>query len=429
MIDSSLSAYASRRLTFEIGSIIRANSPYNLVMDELRAECQRAGREFISFANYDYIGIAEEAFVTERAVRSIRDFGFGVGASRLVGGERTFHRELEMGLARFMGTEDALALVSGYGTNTSLIGHILSTGDLLIYDSLSHSSVMAGTGITRAVKIPFEHNNLEALEKILQEKRPEFKRAMIVCEGLYSMDGDCVDLPRIVELKQRYNAWLYVDEAHSIGVMGDTGRGVAEHFGVDRRHIDITMGTLSKTFGSCGGFIGATSQVIEWLRHTLPGYVYSVGLPPRVAAAAQAALEVLTTEPERVSQLQYNARYFLEGARRRRLRTGLAGGFAIIPLHFSNRENALDAYRLLLANGIYAPPIVQLAVPKDLPRLRMFISAAHTEKQIDRTLDLLGAFAQERGDLAEVSNAEDTSKPSSQVIVPIKPQASRATRR
>lgn len=419
MIDGSLSSYASRRLTFEIGGIIRTNTPYNTVIDEYRAACTAAGKEFISFANYDYIGVSDEAYVAERAIRTIRQFGFGVGASRVVGGERSFHRELEEGLAQFMGSEACLALVSGYGTNASLIGHVLGANDLVIYDSLSHSSIMAGTSITRASAKEFPHNDLDALEALLEEHRPRYKRAMIVCEGLYSMDGDCVNLPRIIELKKRFNTWLYVDEAHSLGVLGKTGRGITEHFGIDRSEIDLTMGTLSKTFGTCGGFIGASRAVIEWLRHTLPGYVYSVGLPPPVAAAAQAALEILQTEPERVAQLQHNSRYFLAGAKRRGLRTGLADGFAIIPIHFSTRENALEAYRMLFDQGIYAPPIVQLAVPKDLPRLRMFVSAAHTEAQIDKALDLLAAFGKLRNDLVEpvVGPAFRKDKPA--VVLPI----------
>lgn len=400
MIDNSLSSYAARRLAFEAGSVIRNNSPYNLSMDALRDGARRKGLEFISFGHYDYIGVAEQAYVCERAIEAIRTYGCGVGASRLVGGERDFHRELEARLARFVGTEDALAMVSGYGTNASLIGHLMGASDLIVYDSLSHNSIMAGLGVSRAETVAFEHNDMEALEAILAARRDSFKRALIVCEGLYSMDGDCVDLPRIVALKERYNAWLYVDEAHSIGVMGRTGRGVAEHFGIDRSRIDITMGTLSKTFGSCGGFICATHQVIEWLRHTLPGYVYSVGLSPPTTLSALAALEVLETEPERVSVLQHNSRYFVEGARRRGLRTGFAGGFAIVPIHFTTKDNAIGAYRMLRENGIYCPPIVQLAVPKDLPRLRMFISAAHSEAQIDRTLDLLHGFARDRGDLA-----------------------------
>ncbi|PTM53355.1 aminotransferase class I/II-fold pyridoxal phosphate-dependent enzyme [Phreatobacter oligotrophus] len=423
MIDASLSSYASRRLTFEIGSVIRSDSPYNTVVDEFRATCAASGKEFVSFANYDYIGVADEAYVAERAIRTIRHFGFGVGASRVVGGERSFHRELEDGLARFMDTEACLALVSGYGTNASLIGHVLGHNDLLIYDSLSHSSIMAGTSITRATAIEFPHNDLDALEALLKEHRSSYKRAMIVCEGLYSMDGDCVDLPRVVALKKRYNTWLYVDEAHSLGVLGKTGRGIVEHFGIDRDEIDLTMGTLSKTFGTCGGFIGASRAVIEWLRHTLPGYVYSVGLPPPVAAAATAALEILDSEPERVAQLQHNSRYFLSGARRRGLRTGLAGGFAIIPVHFTSRENALDAYRMLLDNGIYAPPIVQLAVPKDLPRLRMFVSAAHTEAQIDRALDLLEAFGMERNDLIDPVSEPPIRKDKPAVALPVQARA------
>lgn len=427
MIDNSLSAYAHRRLMFSLGAVLRGGSPYNTAIDHFKSECEKNGKEFISFAHYDYAGIAGEDFIAEKAVAAIRELGFGVGASRLVGGERTIHRALEVALARFIGSEDCLALVSGFGTNASLVGHLLGANDLVVYDELSHSSMLAGIEITRATTIAFKHNDLDDLERVLTERRKSFKRALIICEGLYSMDGDCVDLARIVALKRQFNAWLYVDEAHSIGVMGDTGRGVAEHFGIDRREIDITMGTLSKTFGTCGGFIGASAPVIEWLRHTLPGYVYSVGMPPSVAAASLAAVEVLESEPERVAQLQDNALYFLNGARGRGLRTGLAGGFAIVPIHFTRKELAIGAYEHLMANGIYAPPIVQLAVPKDLPRIRMFVSAAHTVHQIDKTLDLLAAYAKDHGDLiAPVGPFEGGV--SRETVVPLKIGAPRAMR-
>lgn len=419
MIENSISAYANRRLNFALGPVLRGGSPYNTEIDKFKEECDKSGKEFISFAHYDYIGIADYHFIAERSIAAIRDLGFGAGASRLVGGERTIHRALEAALARFIGTEDSLVLVSGFGTNASLIGHLLGANDLIVYDDLCHSSMLAGVGVTRAATITFKHNNLDDLERVLTEQRKNHKRTLIICEGLYSMDGDCVDLARVVALKRRFNAWLYIDEAHSIGVMGDTGRGAAEHFGIDRREIDITMGTLSKTFGTCGGFIGASKPVIEWLRHTLPGYVYSVGMPPSVAAASLAAVEVLESEPERVAQLQENARYFLNGARNRGLRTGLAGGFAIVPVHFTRRELAIGAYEHLLANGIYAPPIVQLAVPKDLPRLRMFVSAAHTVRQMDKALDLLAAYGKEHDDLVAPMEPFDQGA-RKETVVPLK---------
>lgn len=403
-MSQSLADYAARRLHFALGSIIEGNSPYNAEFDELRSRARSAGRDFVSFANYDYIGIASDPRIAEAAERAVREHGVGVGASRLVGGERRLHRELERALAAFLGYDDALALVGGYGTNVSFVSHVLGASDLLLVDALSHSSIMVGASATRAKVVAFRHNDLDHLEQLLREHRRSHRRVLVVCEGLYSMDGDCVDLPRIVEIKDRYDAWLYVDEAHSFGVLGQTGRGVREHYGIDSRHIEFTMGTLSKTLGACGGFIASNAKVIDWLRHTLPGYVYSVGIPPPVAAGAAAALAILEAEPERVARLRDNAQFFLERARERRLCTGLAGGFAIVPLHLSTRQNALDAYQLLLAHHVYAPPIVQLAVPKDKPRLRMFISAAHTRQQMSKTLDLLADFAAARGDLVESSD-------------------------
>jgi len=283
--------------------------------------------------------------------------------------------------------------VSGYLTNLTVISHLMGRRDLILYDELSHNSIVAGVTACKAEAMEFRHNDMEHLESLLKEVRSNYRHCLIVVESLYSMDGDIADLPTILSLKDKYGGWLLVDEAHSIGVLGKHGRGLSEHYGEDPQRIDIIIGTLSKTFVSCGGFICAKRPVLDWMRFTLPGFVYSVGLPPVIAAAAQAALSLIVAEPERVAALHANARHFLEMARQAGLNTGAAVGHAIVPVHFPDLKVTMGASDILLREGIYAPPIVTMAVPKGLPRIRFFISANHTFEQIDRTVEVLARFS------------------------------------
>ena len=308
--------------------------------------------------------------------------GIGAGASRLVGGERAVHGELERELAAFLRVDDSIALVSGYMTNVSLVGHLLTKNDIILVDDLSHNSIIVGTDVSRAQVIRFAHNDLDHLESILAQVRKDANRALIIVEGLYSMDGDVANLPRLLEIKERHNAWLMVDEAHSLGVLGATGRGLAEHFGVDPNHIDLIVGTMSKTLGACGGFIAGRKSVIDWLRFTLPAFVFSVGISPALAAAVRAGLEILAAEPWRVAKLHDNSRLFLEHAKICGLDTGPAIGAGVVSILFSGQHECMFAARSILEAGYFAPPILQLAVPKDKPRIRFFISAAHSHDEI-----------------------------------------------
>jgi 7-keto-8-aminopelargonate synthetase-like enzyme len=221
---------------------------------------------------------------------------------------------------------------------------------------------------------------------------------LVIVEGLYSMDGDVPDLPLLLELAKQYNFWTMIDEAHSIGVLGRTGRGICEHFGVPAGEVDLIVGTLSKSLAACGGFICAREPVIEWLRYSLPGYVYSVGIPPPTAAAVCTALALISRESERVARLHATSAYFISTARRLGFDVGKAIGIGVVPIIFKDTEAAFLASEALLASGIYAPPIVQLGIPKDMPRLRFFLSASHTTADIDRVFDVLSAWRELPGE-------------------------------
>lgn len=389
----SLEQYARRRFVLSGTSVVKDHYPYCQSMESLGVGAPESrDAPAVSFAHYDYLALASDQRIRQAAIQAVDDLGVGAGASRLVGGERASHRSLEREFAEFVGVDDALALVSGYGTNVTLISHLLTKGDLIIVDETSHNSIMVGTQLSRAETLTFRHNDLDHLAALLRTHRGQYSRVLVVVEGLYSMDGDVPDLPALIPLCRDHGAWLMVDEAHSIGVLGKTGRGIAEHFGIAASEIDLIVGTLSKAFVTCGGFIAGRQGVIDWLRFTLPGFVYSVGLPPPSVAAARCALEILQAEPERLLRLHKNSQRFLHGARVRGLNVGTAIGAAVVPILFPNTPVAIEAGNAALKAGFFAPPIVQIAVPKDLPRLRFFVTAGHTHNQIDSVLDVLAPF-------------------------------------
>ncbi len=391
--DHSLLEYAIRRARLAGSAILTgSNIPWFLPLDRLQAEASRGGGALVSFANYDYLGLADHPAIKNAAHSALDKLGVGALGSRLVGGERLIHADFEEKLAKFIGADACLTLVSGYLTNLTTISHLMGRRDLILYDELSHNSIVAGIQGCKAASLEFRHNDMEHLRSLLEESRSNYRNCLIVVESLYSMDGDITNLPELLALKDKFGCWLLVDEAHSIGVLGKTGRGISEHFGEDPQRIDIIIGTLSKTFASCGGFVCAQRPVLDWMRYTLPGFVYSVGLPPVIAAAAEKALELVVAEPQRVVALQKNARYFLQAAQKAHLATGTAVGDAIIPVLFPDLKSTMEGSAVLLQKGIYAPPIVQMGVPKGLPRIRFFISARHTIDDIDRTINALESF-------------------------------------
>jgi 8-amino-7-oxononanoate synthase len=341
------------------------------------------GRDVVNFCSYDYLGMCGDPAVSRAAVEAIVQYGTSVSASRLVSGERPVHRALERALADWIGTEDAICFVSGYATNADVIGHVVGPGDLVIYDSLIHISVRQGIRVSGAAEHPFPHGRLDVLERLLGRARHTAGQVLIVVEGVYSMDGDVPDLARLVAIKQQYDALLMVDEAHSMGVLGATGRGIGEHCGVAAADVDLWMGTLSKTFVSCGGYIAGRRELVTYLRYTVPGFVYSVGLAPPLAAAALAALDILRREPERVARLRARTGLFHTLAAENGLDIGSASAHsAIVPIMVGQVEAGAWLSRYLLARDILALPIAFPAVPRNRTRLRLFISSSHTEAQI-----------------------------------------------
>ncbi|MBC8088960.1 MAG: aminotransferase class I/II-fold pyridoxal phosphate-dependent enzyme [Phycisphaerae bacterium] len=351
------------------------------------------GRTLINFASYNYLGLSGHPVVTRATQEAVARWGSSVSASRVVSGERPVHRTLERELARFVGVDDALVFIGGHPANVSTITHLMGTDDVVLCDARLHNSGMQGAEFSSARRLVFPHNDWQALDRMLARVRSQHRRALVVIEGVYSADGDIPDLARFVEVKNRHHAMLMVDEAHSLGVIGATGRGIAEHCGVPPRDVDVWMGTLSKSLASCGGYIAGSSALIEYLRYTAPGFVYSVGITPANAAAALAALRVLQGEPERVTTLHERARLFLSLCQEEGLDTGDSVNSAVIPVIVGDSLRAMQLSQQLFHCGINVQPMVAPAVPDSAARLRFFIACTHEPQQLRHAVkELVGAM-------------------------------------
>ncbi|MDB4676712.1 aminotransferase class I/II-fold pyridoxal phosphate-dependent enzyme [bacterium] len=344
------------------------------------------GQELISFASYNYLGLSGHPAVVEASSAAIQKYGTSVSASRLVSGEKPIHGQLERKIAKWIGVDDSILMVGGHATNETTIGHLVGAGDLIVHDSLAHNSIVQGALLSGARRRPFPHNDYEALDRMLTEMRSQYRRILIAIEGVYSMDGDFANVPEFIEVKKRHGAMLMVDEAHSFGTMGRTGHGMAEHFGIDARDVDIWMGTLSKSAASCGGYIAGSKALVELLRYTAPGFVFSVGAPPAQVAAALAALETLQKEPDRVDRLRERSDLFLSLCREAELDTGDSEGTPVIPVITGNSMVALRLSNRLRGDGINVQPILYPAVDESAARLRFFITSEHSEEQIRYTV-------------------------------------------
>lgn len=346
------------------------------------------GKQMLNFSSYNYVGNSGDPVVSQAAKDAIEKYGTSVSASRVASGEKPLTRELEKALAHFFGTEDSIVLVSGHATNVTVIGHVCGAGDLILHDALAHDSIIQGAKLSGAKRRPFPHNDWEALDRMLTNLRPHYRRVLIAIEGTYSMDGDIPELPKFIEVKKRHKAMLLVDEAHSAGVVGPTGRGVGEYFGVNPADVDMWMGTLSKSFASCGGYIAGSKELVEYLKYTTPGFVYSVGIPPPNAAAALAATQQMLKHPERSRKAKDNAALFIKLLKERGLNSGFSKDTAVVPLIVGNSVLCLQLSDALKKRGINVQPILYPAVEEDQARLRFFLSSLHSPEQLLHTANV-----------------------------------------
>ncbi len=386
---STLSAHKSIKHHERLGAMLGIENPFFRSTEGPQGRMTLVdGKPVLNFAWCDYLGLSQHPDLIEAAKGAIDRYGSSVSASRMVSGDTPLHRALEEEIARTIGVEAALVFVSGHAANVSTIGTLMTEDDLIVHDEFVHNSAVVGMRLSGAKTRTFRHNKLDALEKILHEERGKYRNCLVVIEGLYSTEGDIPDLARVVEIKERYGAWLMVDDAHGCGVLGRTGSGLAEHCGLPGDKVDIWMGTLSKAYASCGGYIAGNAELIDALRYSAPGFVFSVGLPPAMTAAALAALRVIKREPERVERLHENGALFLAEAKARGLDTGRAIGIGMLPVMVGATTRAAKAVTRLFERGVNTSLIMYPGVPVNAARLRFFLTSEHTPGEIGRALDM-----------------------------------------
>ncbi len=361
---------------------------YNQAVSELRGGARALinGREMGMYASYSYLGLIGHPRINAAARAAIDKYGSGTHGVRSLAGSLKVHEALEETIASFKKTESAVTFSSGYVTNLSVVSTLVGRNDYVISDKLNHASIVDGCLLSGAKFLRFRHNDIMALEQRL-EQVPAEATVLVVADSVFSMDGDILDLPPVVDLCRKHNAILMIDEAHSIGVLGETGRGIEEYFGLTDA-IDIKMGTLSKTIPSVGGYVAASTDIIKFLRHASRAYIFSAALPPAQAAAANEAFKVILDEPWRVEKLRANARQFITGIKARGFDT-LYTETAIVPVVCGSDEQAFAMTGAVQASDIFVLPVVSPAVPPGLARLRATVTAAHEPEDIEHAMNVI----------------------------------------
>lgn len=369
---------------------------YNIPISDLDggAVVSVNGRSMDMFASYSYLGLIGHPRIDKAGKDAIERYGTGTHGVRTLAGSLEIHDDLEQTIADFKGTPAAVTYSSGYVTNLTTISSLVGRHDYVFSDKLNHASIVDGCLLSGANFVRFKHNDLDELLERMNEV-PADASKLVVADAVFSMDGDIVDLPRLSEICRAQGAWLMIDEAHSIGVLGRTGRGIEEHFGLQGA-VDINMGTLSKTIPSVGGYIAGQEDLVNYLRHQSRGYIFSAALPPAQAAAAAEAFRVIEDESWRVERLQKNSARFIEGLNQSGLDT-LNTETAVVPVLCGEDDLAFELARRSHEKGVFVLPVVSPAVPEGMARLRSTVTAAHTDDQIDRAIEVFSEAAQAIG--------------------------------
>ncbi len=357
------------------------------------------GRELIMAGSNNYLGLAGDKRMIEASIEATRDYGTSCSGSRFMNGTLTLHEELEAKLADFVGKDDALCFTTGYQTNLGAISTMAGRGDHIITDKFNHASIMDGifltSGINKSVEVHrYRHNNFEDLEKILSSLPLEASK-LIVTDGVFSMEGDIVDLPAMKKLAEKYNAGLYLDEAHAIGVLGATGRGTTEHYG-NTDYADLIMCTFSKAFGSIGGFVAGDAKVIDYIKHFARPLIFSASMPPANVAAVMTALDIIKEEPERIKRLQEIGRKMVKGFTELGFDTGTSVT-PIVPLVIGDNEKTFLFWKNLFDRGVYVNPVISPAVPPNRAMIRTSYMATHTDEELDQILEISGEEGRKLG--------------------------------
>ncbi len=343
------------------------------------------GKKVINLSSNNYLGFANHPELKEAAIKAVEKYGVGSGAVRTIVGNMDLHEELEKVLAEFKREEAVMVYQSGFNCNAGTIQAITSKGDLIISDELNHASIIDGVRLSRADRAVYKHCDMEDLERILKEKREQYNQVLIITDGVFSMDGDIAPLPQIVELAEKYNAMTYVDDAHGSGVLGESGRGTVDHFGLHGR-VDFTIGTLSKAIGVIGGYVAGSKTMKEWLSHRGRPILFSTSLPPAAVASITEAVKLLMSTTEFTDRLWENGRYFKEKMKNAGFDIGKSET-PITPVMVGSEDKTMEFSRKLLDKGVFVSGIVFPTVPKGTGRLRCMVTAGHSKEQLDKAVD------------------------------------------
>ena len=361
--------------------------PYFRTIDSHQdTEVLMDGKKVLMFGSNAYLGLTYDKRIVDAAVEATLKYGTGCAGSRLLNGTLDIHVELEKELAEFVGKDEALCFSTGFTVNEGVIPQLVGRADYIICDDRDHASIVDGRRLSFATQLRYKHNDMEDLEKQLQKCEPEAVKLIIV-DGVFSMEGDLAPLPEIVRLKKKYNASIYVDEAHGLGVFGKNGRGVCDHFGVTD-DIDIIMGTFSKSLASIGGFVAGDKEVINYLRHNSRSYIFQASSSPAATASARTALQILKDEPERIEALWEITNYALEKFRNAGFEIGETES-PIIPLYVRDVEKTFIVTKLAFDEGIFINPVIPPACAPQDTLVRVALMATHTKEQVDFAVEKL----------------------------------------
>ncbi len=391
-ISKRIDGFAERIRLLKEAGLYYYNQPISEMLDESKVKVR--GRIMQMYASYSYLGLIGHPRINAAAKAAVDRYGTGTHGVRTLAGTLDVHNELEETIANFKGAETAITYTSGYATNLTVVSTLLGRHDYVFSDRLNHASIVDGCMMSGAKFVRFKHNDLNDLERVLEEA-PASAAKLIIADSVFSMDGDIIDLPRIVELSRKHHAWLMIDEAHSIGVLGKTGRGIEEHYGMEGV-IDIKMGTLSKTIPSVGGYVAGNHDMINYLRHASRAYIFSAALPPAQAAAANEAFKVILDEPWRIEKLTANGTQFIQGLQSRGFDTMLTET-AIVPVLCGEDDLAYALTRNVQERDIFVLPVVSPAVEQGKARLRATVTAAHESADIERAMDIIAEEGKKLG--------------------------------
>ncbi|MFC2120498.1 aminotransferase class I/II-fold pyridoxal phosphate-dependent enzyme [Bacteroidota bacterium] len=342
------------------------------------------GKEVLMFGSNSYLGLTTHPEIKKAAIDAINKYGTGCAGSRFLNGNLDLHRILEERLAEFVGKEDALVFSTGFQVNLGVISSVCGRSDFILIDELNHASIIEGCRLSFAKVLKFRHNNMESLERCLKNCEPD-KIKLIVADGIFSMEGDIINLPGIVELAEKYNASIMMDDAHAIGVIGENGRGTESHYGLTDK-VDLIMGTFSKSLASLGGFVSGDFNTINFIRHNARSLIFSASIPPASAASALAALDIMIREPERIQKLWDNTKLAFDGLNSMGFDTGSSES-PIIPIFIRDEMLTLKFTKLLLEEGVFTNPVVSPGVAKESSLIRFSLMATHSTDQINIALE------------------------------------------